>query len=178
MNREKIMHMLPEIKGIRNEDLKNKVIEVWLKAIELTNWENVEDIPFNYEIPKENATLVKHIRAVTNYSLKMAEIMNNFYNYNVNEDYVIAGALIHDVSKMIEYSVKGGKSNIGNLIPHGAYGVHLCIELGLPPEVTHIVASHTKKMNMPTKSIEAIIVHHCDFADANSIALKNGHDFF
>ncbi len=178
MKRDKIIETFPEINAIKNQDLRNKVIEVWLNALEGARWERVEEIPFHFEIPKSNANLAKHIRAVTRYCMKTAEIMNEIYDFNINQDYLIAGALLHDVSKVIEYRVEGGKSNIGNSITHGAYGVHLCLEVGLPVEVTHIVASHTNKMGMQTKSVEAIIVHRCDFIDADSIALQNGHDFF
>ncbi len=173
MTREQLISIFPEISFIKTEDLKNKVIEVWLKALEIANWENVYDIPFSVDLPKDIANMVKHIRAVTNYSLKTAEVMNNLYNYNLNMDHVIAGGLLHDVSKAVEFSAKGSRTDMGNSIAHGVYGVHLCINAGLPLEVIHIVASHSKRMDIPTKSIEAIIVRRCDNVDADSI-----HNFF
>ena len=177
MTSDKIVRTFPEIEGIKSEDLKGKVIKIWQRAIDIGKWDDIEDIPFYPKIPKDTVNLVKHLRAVTNHSLKMAEIMNSFYSYNVNTDFVIAGALLHDVCKAVEYSSKGGKAAIGDLTTHGTYGVHLCLEVGMPVEVTHIVASHTKKMGLTPKIIEAIIVHYCDIGDAQAIGLKNGLDF-
>ena len=178
MIHDEIIKTLPEINFIKNAPLKEKVIEVWKRAVDLGKWDDIENIPFYPKISKDVVNLVKHTRAVTNHCLKVAEIMNDIYSYDVNIDYVVAGGLLHDVCKAVEYSVLGGRSAIGDLTTHGTYGVHLCLEVDMPVEVTHIVASHTKKMGLNPKIIEAIIVHYCDIGDAQGIALKNGLDFF
>jgi putative nucleotidyltransferase with HDIG domain len=176
--RERIIKTFPEMAQIKNEDLRARVIEVWQRALETNKWDYLEDIPFHPEIPKDRANLVRHLRAVTTHCMKMAETMKDIYGYKINTDFVIAGGLLHDVCKAGEYNPKGSKSPIGSYLTHGVYGVHLCLEVGMPVEVTHIVASHTKKMGMPPKTIEAIIIHYCDLGDAQSIALQNDHDFF
>jgi putative nucleotidyltransferase with HDIG domain len=164
--------IFPELELIESEVLREKVVKVWQTALDRSEWgKNIEAIPLFINIPKEKINLVSHTRAVTNYSLDLAELMNRHRGYNVNKDFLLAGALLHDVAKVVEYSVNGGKTAMGNSLTHGIYGVHLCIEAELPVEVIHIVASHTNKMGMPTKSIEAIIVHHCDAADAATIHL-------
>ncbi len=173
MVRENLLRALPEIDSIKSVDLREKVIEVWKRGLEVNKWDQVESIPFTLEIPTSRVNLVKHTRAVTNHSVKMAEIMNEVYDYNVNMDFVIAGALLHDVCKIVEYSALGGKTPIGNYTTHGVYGVHLCVDVGMPVEVTHIVASHTKRMGMTHKTIEAIIVHYCDLGDAQGVMLTN-----
>jgi putative nucleotidyltransferase with HDIG domain len=166
------LEIFPELKLIESDVLRNKVRKAWQAALDRSEWgKAIEDIPLFIHIPKEKINLVGHTRAVTSYSLGLAESMNRYRGYPINKDYLLAGALLHDVAKVVEYSVNGGKTAIGNSLTHGIFGVHLCIEAGLPVEVVHIVASHTTKMGMPAKSIEAIIVHHCDAADAGTIHL-------
>jgi putative nucleotidyltransferase with HDIG domain len=174
ITRDKIIEVFPEIKEINNVEIKEKVIQVWERALDINPWDDIEKIPFTASLTKDIVTLVNHTRAVTNHAMNMSGIIKKFYGHSINTDFVIAGAILHDVCKVVELSTSGGKSTMGNYTTHGVYGVHLCLAVGMPEEVTHIVASHTKQLGMPPKTIEAVIVHYCDNGDAQVIALKNG----
>ena len=41
----------------------------------------------------------------------------------------------------------------------------LCYKHGIPPEVMHIVATHSHEGDAVQRSIESIIFHHADFVD-------------
>jgi len=88
---------------------------------------------------------------------------------NLNGDYLIAGALLHDVGKLMEYELKDDgtvvKSEIGKKMRHPVSGSKLAEECGLPEEVVHIIYAHSKEGDTIKRSPEAIIVHHCDFID-------------
>lgn len=87
----------------------------------------------------------------------------------MNRDYLIAGALIADVGKLMEYqpdSQKGAvKATHGIYLRHPFSSVGLGWEQGLPDEVLHIAAVHSKEGKEFRRSPEAIIFHHADFVD-------------
>lgn len=177
IKREKVLDTFPVLKKISNKELREKVISVWLKALKNTAWQSIEEIPFYPGVDKSRGNLARHTRAVAYYSLEVAAAMSDHYPYVINKDFLLAGALLHDVSKAVEYE-DHKKTALGDCMAHGVYGVHLCLEEELPLEVTHIVSSHTKQMNIEPNSLEALIVHYCDHLDANGIALENGLAFF
>jgi putative nucleotidyltransferase with HDIG domain len=83
-------------------------------------------------------------------------------------DHLIAGALLHDVGKALEYEKSGDGvrvSEYGKKIRHPISGANLARELGLPEEVAHIIESHSHEGDKMKRSKESIIVHHCDFID-------------
>jgi putative nucleotidyltransferase with HDIG domain len=87
---------------------------------------------------------------------------------DMNMDFVIAGGLVHDVGKLLEYEKKGKKyvkSSYGKLIRHPVSGYALALESGLPVEVAHIVAAHSVEGEKVERSNEAILINHCDFID-------------
>ncbi|MCZ6755559.1 MAG: HD domain-containing protein, partial [Gemmatimonadetes bacterium] len=83
--------------------------------------------------------------------------------------HLVAGALLADVGKLLEYDrdEKGRlvKGRFGRLLRHPFSGVALCHTHALPPEVMHIVATHSHEGEKVERSIESIIFHHADFVD-------------
>ncbi len=159
-----IEEILPEIMEIEDENLRKKVKEIWEYAIEKGGWKNfpLEKIPFTLLIPTER-NLVEHTRMVTRMAIAVGKIRGD-----VNMDYLIAGALLHDVAKLFEFGVKDGrvvKSEYGKRIRHPVGGAMLAEKFALPYEISHIIASHSKEGEFVVRSPEAVIVHHCDFID-------------
>ena len=64
----------------------------------------------------------------------------------IDMDTVIAGAILADVGKLLEYEkVEGGKtrqSKRGEFLRHPFTGVALAMECGVPDAVCHIIAAH------------------------------------
>jgi 23S rRNA maturation-related 3'-5' exoribonuclease YhaM len=81
---------------------------------------------------------------------------------------VIAGALVHDVSKLYEFDGMD-QTDVGRLLGHPHYGVHIVSQAGLPVEVAHIVLSHTRRTTIDPATIEAEIVRRADETAASAI---------
>jgi hypothetical protein len=47
-------------------------------------------------------------------------------------------------------------------IRHPAYGVHICLTVGLPEAVAHIAGAHSGEGELVVRSLEGTIVHLAD----------------
>src|SRR5690606_17839471 len=87
----------------------------------------------------------------------------------VNHDVLVAGALLADVGKMLEFDKDAAgnliKGHYGDMLRHPFSGVALCYKHGIPPEVMHMVATHSHEGDKVERTIESIIFHHADFVD-------------
>jgi putative nucleotidyltransferase with HDIG domain len=160
--------ILPELDWIGDPDLKGKVEKVLGEAVRRGGWKDDEigSIPFTLLVPDVESTLIKHIRIVTHLCRKIAEPVKEMQNVNINDDYLIAGALLHDVGKFLEYEKKGDKivvARSGKLLRHPISGLGLAMKEDLPEEVCHIIAVHSREGERSFRSPEAIILHHADF---------------
>lgn len=158
-----IKNCFKELQLIKDKDLQEKVVTVWKLASDRGKWKKLEEVPFTL-LFENSGPLVDHTKRITNLALSVAENRKE----NLNKDYLIAGALLHDVGKLLEYEVKGGKvvkSEFGAKMRHPESGAKLAQECGLPKEVVHIIAAHSHEGDNMNRTPEAIIVHHCDFID-------------
>lgn len=156
--------LFPEVSQIRDPKLIDAVLKTWHLAMERGGWkvEDLEGIPFTLLTPT-TTSLIEHTRRVTRTAMAVARERGD-----LNMDYVIAGGLLHDVGKLLEYEQSGGrvvKSKSGDLVRHPVSGYGLTRESGLPLEVSHIVMSHSEEGEKVKRTPEAILIHHCDFID-------------
>ncbi len=169
MDEAYLKKIFPQIDQIKDPIIREGVIKTFLKAAEAGAWDTLEGIPFTLLIDTDVA-FADHTRAVTDMAARLAEIMQKFVT--INMDYIIAGGLLHDVGKLLEYERKGRevvKSRHGELLRHPVSGAAIAAEQGLPPEVIHIIAAHSKEGNAVKRIPEAIIIHHCDFVHFESL---------
>lgn len=174
-----LVELLPEIGKIKDQNLKKKIIATWEEALKIGGWseQDLNRIPFTLLIPDCPVSLIEHTRAVTNTALMMAVAMKDFYGdkLKVDFDILVAGGLLHDVGKLLEYSKSQGKfskSKSGKLLRHPFSGANLAYRNGLPEEVVHIIASHAHEGDRGYRSVEAILVNHADFANFESLGGK------
>lgn len=168
---EELCKLLPQFELIEDTTLRNISLTIWKEACEKADWEHLEDIPFGPGSDSTRFGFLHHVALVTQYSYEVARAYNKMEPQPINVDYVVAGALLHDVCKIVEYSINGGRTQWGQHVTHGIYGIALMQQHGLPIEVIHIVASHTAKLSMPNKTPEAIIVAKCDSIAAGCVHL-------
>ncbi len=159
-----IEEIIPEINEIRDEELREKVKKVWEYAIHEGGWESypLNKIPFTLLIPTDR-DLIAHTRMVTRMAISIGKTRGD-----VNMDYLIAGAILHDVGKLLEFGLKDGKvvkSEYGKRLRHPVSGAMLAEKFDLPYEIAHIIAAHSKEGEFVMRTPEAVIVHHCDFID-------------
>ncbi len=162
MIRDDILRLFPEIEWIEDESIKEGVINAWLLAVEKGRWDRIDDIPFTLLIETDKS-IVEHTRSVARMARAILDVRDDLYG-----DVLIAGALVHDVAKLVEYERKGDKvvkSELGKRIRHPVYGVALALEAGLPESVAHIVGAHSVEGEKVQRTPEAIVVFHCDFTD-------------
>jgi putative nucleotidyltransferase with HDIG domain len=168
--KEKVKKIWPEIEWIKDEKLKAQVLDAWVYAIEnsVLTPEDLELIPFSLLIKDCNVSFMNHKRTAVQLSVDIARKMKENFGdeIKIDMDLLIAGAILIDVGKLIEYDKVDGKlttSKAGKLLRHPFSGVAFADRFGLPPEVQHIIAYHAKEGDLAKRSVEAIIVHHADF---------------
>jgi len=172
--KEQVLELLPEIKEIQDAGLQDKVIACWEEAITYRNWTNKElmSIPFTLLAADVNIMFIEHVRTCCKMSVACDKVLDEAYGprkTKVNRDYLIAGALLADVGKLLEFEKKEDgtiyKSDYGKHIRHPFSGVGLAFKHGLPSEVMHVIATHSKEAAGEKRSPECIIFHHVDFID-------------
>jgi putative nucleotidyltransferase with HDIG domain len=165
-----VKKLWPELEWIENPKLRESVTNTWVKAFELSPLEpaDLERIPFTLLVPDCPSTFMEHKRCVVHIARNSAEAMREFLGraLKIDMDTVIAGAILADVGKLLEYEKEGGKtvqSARGKYLRHPFTGVSLAMACGVPDEVCHIIAAHADEGNLVRRTTEAIIVHHADF---------------
>jgi putative nucleotidyltransferase with HDIG domain len=160
--------VFPELAWIKNEKLRRQVVDVWGEAFRRGGWgdDDIGTIPFTLLVSSEGVTLTQHTRLVTNLCRSIAEQMKNLGGFSIEDDTLIAGALLHDVGKMLEYEKAGDEvrvSRSGKLLRHPLSGMGLAAKGELPEDICHIIAVHSREGEGSYRSPEAVILHHADF---------------
>ncbi|HXZ28449.1 MAG TPA: HDIG domain-containing protein [Terriglobales bacterium] len=168
--RDAIMRLWPELEWIADPGLREQTARTWERAFALSPLkpEDLERIPFTLLVPDCPVTFMEHKRCVVHIARRAAESMREFLGraLPIDMDTVIAGAILADVGKLLEYEVVDGKtrqSRRGEYLRHPFTGVALAMECGVPDRVCHIIAAHAAEGDLVRRSTEAIIVHHADF---------------
>jgi putative nucleotidyltransferase with HDIG domain len=160
-----------ELEWIKDKDLREKVADTWALALQksVLKPEDLKKIPFTLLAgPDLKVSFMDHKRAVVHIAKAAGEKMNEFFKNElpVNMDVLIAGAILADVGKLLEYEIKDGKSvqgKYGQYLRHPFSGVSLAEQCGVPAEVCHIIAAHAGEGDLIKRTVEAYIVHHSDF---------------
>jgi putative nucleotidyltransferase with HDIG domain len=169
---EEIKKLWPELEWISDPDLREKTARTWETALErsVLTADDLNRIPFTLLCgPDLKVTFMDHKRCVVHVARDAGLKMNEFFRDElpVNMDTLIAGAILADVGKMLEYELdatgKAVQGKYGQYLRHPFSGVSLAEECGVPPEVCHIIAAHAHEGDLVKRTTEAYIVHHADF---------------
>ncbi len=169
---EKVKNLWPELEWIKDPELREKTAKTWELALErsVLKPDDLERIPFTLLCgPDLKVSFMAHKRCVVHVAKESGDKMNQFFGSDlpVNMDVLIAGAILADVGKLLEYELdKNGNAfqgKYGKYLRHPFSGVSLAEECGVPPEVCHIIAAHAHEGDLVTRTTEAYIVHHADF---------------
>jgi putative nucleotidyltransferase with HDIG domain len=169
--RERLLEILPEFNLIQDPELREKTIRVWEVALERGGWtpDGLLQMPFTLLINPCPASFIEHVRAVTLTAYRSAQLFGEIYGDRVpiNMDYLVAGGLLHDIGKLLEYEGREGgvavQTAYGALIRHPFSGAALAYEFGLPMEVQHMIAAHAGEGDKLKRSPEATIINKADF---------------
>lgn len=171
-----------QLANIKDEDLREKVIQTWVKGCSQGGWARIEDLkkmPFTLLVDTEGVNFIEHTIAVTEGAAGLARAQKENYQklpYEINFDRVYAGGLLHDVGKLMETEPdgKGGyqKSQSGKYARHPISGAILAAECGIPEPIVNIIACHSKEGEGRPQVIETIFIHQADFATFNPLVMK------
>jgi len=168
--REAVQKLWSELSWIRDAALREKVLETWVRALQRSPLkpEDLDEIPFTLLVKNCSATFMEHKRCVVHIARRSAEAMSEFLGHalKIDMDTVIAGAILADVGKLLEYELVDGEvrqSEGGKFLRHPFTGVALAKECGVPDAVCHVIAAHAGEGDLIQRSVEATIVHHADF---------------
>ena len=162
----------PELTWIKDPNLRESTTRTWELALErsVLTPQDLNRIPFTLLAgPDLQVSFMAHKRCVVHVARDSALKMIDFFGDElpVDLDVVIAGAILADVGKLLEYELdENGNSfqgTYGKYLRHPFSGVSLAESCGVPPEVCHIIAAHAGEGNLVKRSTEAYIVHHADF---------------
>lgn len=167
-----VLDLLPELNEIHDAGLRDKIVAVWKDALEMGGWSinDLKRMPFTLLVKGVEITFIEHVRTVCQMCMSMEKVLRDAYGdrIKINHDYLVAGALIADVGKLLEFSEQSGKfvkGELGKYLRHPFTGVGLCYRHDVPYQVAHLSAVHSKEGEGGFRSAEAIIFHHADFTD-------------
>ncbi|TCQ95362.1 HD domain-containing protein [Neorhizobium sp. JUb45] len=173
ISREHILEDLPEIADIQSAELREKVIDAWVFALQRSSFDRVTDIsgegsPNIFSLKR--GTQDAHLRGVTRLALAIYEEFKATYpEAKVDRDIILAGGLCHDIGKTWEFdpeklkrSEERGDRYGDPTFRHSAYGAHVCLSVGLPDEVGHICMGHAMEFSHIGHSTECFIIRQAD----------------
>ncbi len=174
-----LLALWPELEWIEDKVLRDVTAKAWDFALERSplTADDLRTIPFTLLHPT-TVSFMDHKRCVVHIARESARAMQAFMGAHlpIDLDTVVAGAILADVGKLLEYEPAPGggsrQSARGKYLRHPFTGVALCMEAGVPDAVSHIVATHAAEGNLVTRSTEAWIVHHADFMSYEPVAKR------
>lgn len=175
--RDELLKLIPEFNLIEDDGLREKCLKAYESTLEQGGWQPADllALPFTLLIDPCPANYVEHVRAVTLTSIGAAKAMQEVYGdlLPINMDYLVAGGLLHDLGKLVEYEpgTEGltVQTAYGKLIRHPFSGMALAARFDLPPEVQHMIAAHAGEGDKVQRSTEATIINHADFVNFESL---------
>jgi putative nucleotidyltransferase with HDIG domain len=177
--RDYIVRLFPAVSKIKDEGVRDKVIQAWLHAWKQSNFSRIEEV-HQFEPARDSIayTNVDHTNQVCRASEAIAAMALEGFNLKLRLDHLLAGAILHDVDKMMIFDSRtGGFTEMGRRTFHAVAGAALARSLGLPEEVAHIIEAHSVRFSPhPPKSAEALILRHADILAASFVYLGQGLD--
>lgn len=174
---KEIGKLFPSLMKIKQKSLREKVAAVWSEAITSgcggKGWTFAElrAVKFTLLAGDIDMKFVEHLNSCARQCIAIADVLKKSFRCSIpiKRDHLIAGALLADVGKPLEYdkdaSGKVVQGKFGQQLRHPFSGVALAYKHGVPAEVMHMIATHSHEGDKVERSIESIIFHHADFVD-------------
>jgi hypothetical protein len=122
---DQVLNLWPELMWIQDPELREQTAKTWGLALEksILTPDDLQKIPFTLLAgPDMKVSFMAHKRCVVHVARDAGNKMNEFFGNDlpVDMDVLIAGAILADVGKLLEYELdKEGKS------VQGKYGKYL-----------------------------------------------------
>lgn len=173
---EQLLKLIPELTQFHDVEIQEQVLGCWIDACDLGGRDPAEllEMPFTLLVGECSVSFLQHTRAVTKTSMAIAKVLQECYpedpRMHADHDTLLAGALLHDVGKVLEIGkTEDGsgwiKTMNGKMLRHPISGTNLAFARGLPDKVLHCIACHSKEGDGYRKTLEAFIINHADFVN-------------
>jgi hypothetical protein len=172
-----IAEIFPSLMKIKDTSLREKVAAVWNEAITTGcggkgwSFDELRAVKFTLLAGDIEMTFVEHLNSCARQCIAIADVLESSFSCDipVQRDFLIAGSLLADVGKPLEFDKDAAgrviQGTFGQQVRHPFTGVALSYKHGIPGEVMHIIATHSHEGDKMERSIESIIFHHADFVD-------------
>lgn len=168
-----VRESLPEVAEIRDEELREKVVQAWALSLSKNGFRRIEEIRAsgNPDTPAiKNGTQADHLRGVAYVAQAIADAIERVHgDIGVDRDLLWACALCHDVGKPFEFSPanqqrwrEDPRATGYPALRHTLYGVYIALTVGLPEAVAHTAGGHSKEGEFVERSLENTLVHFAD----------------
>ena len=162
---DKWMELIPEFAEIGDPVLRDLSLRATQLAAHKGGWteETVELAPVSVRY-EGCCSLIAHVRAVTRACMANYAVLEGFYANNgcpLDRDLVVSGALLHDIGKFTEYTLRDGipvSSPSAGLLRHPLSGAIIAAQAGLPDELVNLIATHSFEGKDSTRTREADFV--------------------
>lgn len=178
--RENVKKTLPMLAEMKNETLREQVVDAWALSLQLNGWTAIEEMPGS-GMPEASALgdQSMHIRVVVYNAMSIYRNLKKAYNmdFGLDEDVLMACACLHDVGKPYEYNrterpkwaANDKEYGLPNL-RHPAYGVFITELVGLPAQVVNVAGYHSPEGRFIKRCAYGEIVHYADDGSWFSLA--------
>jgi putative nucleotidyltransferase with HDIG domain len=166
---------------IKDATLRAKVVDATMLALEEGGWKAMKELtemPFTLLTETRGINFIEHTLAVTMGAVGLARAQIEAYRklpYAIDMDRLVAGGLLHDVGKLLEFGRKEdgsyAKSRKGLCLRHPISGAIIAAKAGLPDELVNIIACHAKEGEGRPQVIETVLIHQADFATFDPLVM-------
>jgi HD domain len=171
-----------QLRRIDDLSIREKVVDTWCKAGQEGGWKNIEELrelPFTIVTDPQGISLLQHTRAATEGAVALAMIqMDNISNFpHVEMDILVAGALLHDINKVLLF-----ERDEKNFFRKNQYhsekfptfpGTRIAREMGLPDSIVGIIEYGCRKASGCPANVESLLVYHADMVTFDTMNFLN-----
>ena len=160
-----IVELFPNLVDIKDNALRDAVAAVWSEAIMTgcggKGWtfDELRAVPFTLLAGDIELRFIEHVNSCARQCIAIAGVLKDVYGSRIPIN----------VGKLLEFDKDAAgrvvKGFYGDMLRHPFSGVAMCYKHGIPPEVMHIVATHSHEGDKADRTIESWIFHHADFID-------------
>jgi hypothetical protein len=165
---------LPEI-GLLDEPTRHKVATVWASFLRESPYDRIADAPALPGIAGYD--LAAHTRHVVKNCIHLGSTLREFASAAIDDTTLVASALAHDSSKLVEFAPDGSLTTLGRSLLHAQVAGVRCFEIGLDPMVAYNVTFHPftpPHVHVKPRCIEFVILSWADLAAVDPIFFTHG----
>ena len=168
--REALRKVFPDVDEIRDAGLRDAVLASWEEAVKAGGWgiDDLERMPFTL-LANVTVSFAEHVRTVTRLCMATYRVLQGSLGdaNPLRHDILLAAGLLHDLGKCLEIERQPdgsyARSRQGQLVRHPFSGLAIAAKHGVPDEVLHVIAAHSKEGDHAPRTPECTVLHHADF---------------